>query len=197
MTAVSISLTDEEFKQCNDFAEESAKTQREYRSGGTQFRPVGLIVQDTLRGKVSEVAVRNFLKQEPFNIDGIKLDFGIYSRGKWDETDFEINNKKFSVKSAKWFSNWLLLETKDIDRGDTYDYYILVTVSRDFKTCDIRGFASNDEIVNDKKTHKLEKGDLIPYTQTALDAGNYARHADNLHNSKSDWENILKKDNKA
>jgi hypothetical protein len=33
-------LNDEEFKVCKDFSVSSAKSQREYRSGGSQFRSI-------------------------------------------------------------------------------------------------------------------------------------------------------------
>jgi hypothetical protein len=192
MTQFTLNLSDEEFRLCSAFATESAKTQREHRSGGTEFRSVAQIASDTLRGKVAEVVIQDFLAQEPFNIKDIVLDFNIYPRGKWDEQDFTLNGKKVSIKSAKWFSKWLLLETKDINRGDTYDYYVLVTITKDFKVGTIQGFASKEEL-NDANTLKLRKGELIPNTSTVLDADNYARHLRDLHNNIDEWIELTKK----
>jgi len=186
-----IDLTAEEQKQCRDFAEESAKTQREYRSGGSQVRKIYLIISDTRRGKVAEVASKKFLEQSPLNIEAIELDFNIYPRGIWDDQDFIFNGKKVAIKSAKWFSRWLLLESKDINRGDLYDYYILVTVDKDFTEGTLMGWASKDEILNDPKTLKLKRGKPIPRTETPLDADNHARHSNDLHNSEEDWSRLV------
>ncbi|MBT6774493.1 hypothetical protein HOA91_03920 [Candidatus Woesearchaeota archaeon] len=188
----SITLTEEEFNRCYSFSKKSAKTQREYRSGGSQVRSVSLVENDTQRGKVAELIVVNFLKQPPFNIENIDLDFEVYPRGVWDSQDFEINGKKMSIKSAKWFSNWLLLETKDIQRGDLYDYYIFVTINKNLKSGEVQGFATKDEILNDVNTLKLTKGQNIPNTETILDADNHARKKNYLHNSEEKWINLIK-----
>jgi len=184
-------LTEKEFQKCNKFADSSSKSQREHRSGGILQRNVGKIKEDTLRGKIGEVIVKKFLEQEPFDIKNISLDFGVYDRGIWDETDIEIDNKKISIKSSKWFARWLLLESKDIERGDLYDYYILVLIDKNFKGGMIKGFASKNEIIKpNSQTLLLKQGELIPKTYTTLDADNHARHSDNLHNSEEDWEKI-------
>lgn len=188
---VKINLTDEELATCKDFASKSARSQREYRSGGSQFRSLGIIKSDTLRGKVAEVIVRKFLEQHPFNKRGIELDFEVYERGIWDDKDFNIDEKSFSIKSAKWFSNWLLLETKDINRGDLFDIYVFVTSEQDFKSGTIKGFALKDEVLNGPETLKLRKGENIPNTYTVLDADNHAIHSNNLHNSIDDWKRLL------
>lgn len=182
-----IILTDEEYNKCSAFAKESAKTQREYRSGGAQFRALAQIESDTLRGKTAEVAAKRFLEQEPLDVKGIELDFNIYPRGKWDEQDFTINGRRISVKSAKWFSKWLLLESKDIIRGDVYDYYILIVVAKDFKSAKVMGYAAKEEILEDSNTLRLKKGEKIPDTETILDADNHARHSRYLHNSEIEW----------
>lgn len=186
-----INLDYKEFYVCKKFSIESAKTQREYRSGGSQFRTLKVIQNDTLIGKVGEFVVKKFLEQPPFNIKGIKLDFKLYARGKWDDADFFIGKMKFSVKSAKWFSRWLLLESKDINRRDLYDIYILVTIEKNYKTGTIRGFAYKNEVLNREKALKLKKGDFIPGTHTSLDADNHAIHSKDLHNSIKDWKELL------
>jgi hypothetical protein len=188
----SISLTENEFHQCEDFAKNSAKTQREYRSGGTQTRKIWLIEQDTLRGKVGEIIAKNFLEQKPLNVEGIELDFGVYPRGIWDKQDFVLGKIKIAIKSAKWFSRWLLLESKDIARDEVYDYYILVTIDKDCKSGTVKGYASKEEILNDSKTQYLKKGEFIPGTNTVLDADNHARHSNDLHNSEEDWNKLIK-----
>ena len=185
-------LTSDEFERCKKFSEESAKTQREHRSGGTQIRGLNQIEEDTQRGKVGEVIALKFLRQSPLNITEVKLDFDIYPRGKWDEQDFTLHGKRIAVKSAKWFSRWLLIETKDLGRGDVYDYYILVVIAKDFKSGEIKGYATKDEILNGKAMMKLKKGEKIPNTNTALDADNNAIHSKDLHNSDEEWLSLIK-----
>jgi len=192
------SLSDEEFEKCNLFAKTSAKTQREHRSGGEQIRGLSQISEDTQRGKVAEIVVKKFLEQDPLDLKQITLDFEIYKRGIWDNSDIEINGKKISIKSAKSFSKWLLLESKDITRGDVYDYYILVLVNKDLRSGKIEGFAFKKELIlENSETQRLLQGDFIPGTRTILDADNYARNKSNLHNSTENWQNLVKqiKDN--
>jgi len=181
-------LTNEEFDMCEKFADNSSKSQRENRSGGTEKRDIPKIKGDTLRGKVGEVILKNFLEQEPFNFKDITLDFEVYPRGVWDKTDIKINGKNISIKSSKWYSKWLLLESKDILRGEVSDYYVLVLIERDMKKGDVKGFAWKEEIINEnEKTLLLKKGELIPNTNTSLDADNHSRCMENLHNSIWDW----------
>lgn len=185
-------LDEKEVEKCKEFAENSAKTQRECRSGGMQKRSYSMIVDDTCRGKIGEMIVKKFLEQPPLNLKNIKLDFGIYPRGIWDSEDIIINSKKISIKSAKWFSQWLLLESKDIARGDTYDVYILILVDKDFAGGIVEGFAYKNEIVEpNSETKLLKQGDYIPGTNTKLDADNHARHARNLNNSEKDWKKLI------
>jgi hypothetical protein len=188
-----ITLTSEEVDICKKFAEDSSKTQREHRSGGKMLRNIGQIYYDTFRGKVGEVIIKKFLEQEPFHVKKINLDFDIYPRGKWDSSDIDINNIKISIKSSKHFARWLLLESKDINRGNVYDYYILVLIENDFKAGTVKGFAKKMEITEENdKTFILEQGDLIPNTQTRLDAKNHARHSKNLHNTVEEWSELAK-----
>ena len=186
-------LTNEEFNKCDKFANDSSKTQRENRSGGTLKRNLSQIRDDTLRGKVGETILKNFLEQAPFNVEGISLDFEVYPRGIWDKVDINLNNRNISIKSSKWFSKWLLLESKDIERGDTYDYYILILIDRDLKSGVVKGFVDKDKIINrNEQTLLLKKGEFIPNTSTPLDADNHARHVDNLRNTEEDWKEFVK-----
>ena len=191
-------LNEEETKECEQFARNSAGTQREYRSGGTLQRSFGQIFGDTWRGKTGEVISKKFLEQGPLNVEGIELDFDIYPRGEWDKTDMEINGKIIAIKSAKWFSKWLLLESKDIRREDVYDYYILVLINEDCTGGKVAGYATKNEIVDNKdgNTLKLKKGENIPHTSISLDANNHARHKDNLHNSENDWIKLVQELNR-
>lgn len=109
---------------------------RNHRSGGTHARKNGEIFANTFQGKLSEFAVYNALYK---HCDIQIPDLSTYGLGEWDSYDFEINDKKISVKSTKSFGNLLLLETKDwningqyipnMSKGDyDYDVFILVRI---------------------------------------------------------------------
>jgi len=188
-----IFLDKEEIEKCREFAVESSKTQRPYRSGGSLIRSLGIVTADTFRGKLGEVVCKKFLEQNPLNVKGMELDFDIYPRGKWDVADIVIGDKRMAIKSVKHFSSWLLIESKDILRGDIYDYYILILVNKEMNGGIVAGYATKEEILNgDQHTLKLKKGELIPGTSTELDADNHARHKKYLHNSVADWVSLSK-----
>ena len=120
------------------YAMSFAKTgeHRDHRSGGIHRRKNGEIFANTFQGKLSEFAVYEKLSAI-FPIDS--PDLSVYGLGKWDDSDFNINGSKISIKSTKSFGNLLLLETKDwnadaeyipnLDKGTSiYDIHILVRV---------------------------------------------------------------------
>ena len=83
---------------------------RAHRSGGTHVRNNAEIFADAFQGKLAEFAVYNQLyKNHSINVP----DLDVWNLGQWDDTDFIIDGKKAAVKSAKSFSQLLLLETKD------------------------------------------------------------------------------------
>ena len=113
---------------------------RANRSGGTHIRKNGEIFVNVFQGKLSECAFYNLMFE---NIDEkyiSKPDFAMYQLGDWDNVDFTIKEKKISIKSAKWFSNLLLLEKKDwnekgqyipnLNRSTaSYDFFVLVRIN--------------------------------------------------------------------
>ncbi len=44
-----------------------------------------------------------------------------------------LTEKKISVKSSKPFAKYMLLETKDVVRGDVFDCYVLGVVDEKIK----------------------------------------------------------------
>lgn len=194
MVEFTIVLTETEIKQCERFATASANTQREHRTGGLVQRSYMQIFTDTFRGKIGEMAVKKFLEQPTLDVEGIELDFAIYPRGVWDVADITRNGIKISIKSSKHFARWLLLESKDIERGEVSDMYIFVLVAENFTSATIKGYATKEEITGeDKHTLHLRRGECIPRTTTPLDADNHARHADHLHNSLPEWTMLARR----
>lgn len=116
---------------------------RQHRTGGQMNRKAGEQFCNTFQGKLAEVALRSFLIRK--GLDCGEPDFDVYGEGVWDESDLTVNGKTLSVKSAAFFSNLLLLESRDYDSCGNYlpnlnigatashDYYILVRIKPDIK----------------------------------------------------------------
>ena len=111
---------------------------RTHRSGGQFSRKNGELFANTFQGKLSEFAIYSYLTSKGYNLELPLLE--MWELGKWDESDFEINNTKISIKSASFFSNLLLLETRDWDNSGryipndiVYDIHILVRIKPDVK----------------------------------------------------------------
>lgn len=90
---------------------------RDHRSGGTAHRKLGEIFANTFQGKAVECAVSGFLAQNRIETE---VDFSVSGLGQWDSGDLCVGDKVISVKSAKYFSNLLLLEANDWDRDGLY-----------------------------------------------------------------------------
>ena len=100
------------------------------------------------------------------------FDFENYGAGKWDESDIVIGDVSISIKSSKSYARWLLIETKDITRGDVYDYYIFVTVDIPKKeetyhpSGEIKGYIDKETLLSDNPNVKhLRRGEYIPNTR--------------------------------
>lgn len=102
------------------------------------------IFRDDFRGKLGEIAVRNYIVNNIVNSEiTTDLDFKVTPKGQWDITDLVVNGKYINVKSIKQGSAFLLVETKRYDENGNYvyknndgnsvpiDYYVLVRVTVD------------------------------------------------------------------
>jgi hypothetical protein len=116
---------------------------RPARSGGEIERTNAAIFQNTFQGKLAEIVLYENLKLQGVEVE--TPDFSIHGKGIWDQTDLKANGKSICVKSAAFFSNLLLLETKDWNSEgkyipnlnnsniDTYDFFVLVRIKPDIK----------------------------------------------------------------
>jgi len=111
---------------------------RKYRSGGSHTRKNGEVFCDTFQGKLAEYFV--YQKLTSIGVDCPKPDIEKWGLGKWDDEDFSINNNLINVKSMAFFSNLLLLETKDWDEtgkyipnNKSYDYFFVVRIKPELK----------------------------------------------------------------
>lgn len=116
---------------------------RTHRSGGQHERKNGEIFCNTFQGKLAEITVYNYLLAN--SLDCEEPDFSISAKGIWDDVDLLIKGKKINIKSIAFFSDLLLLESKDwnpsgqyipnLKKNSTtnYDYFILVKIKPDIK----------------------------------------------------------------
>jgi hypothetical protein len=117
---------------------------RTNRSGGSIKRKKGELFCNTFQGKLAEYCVYNEFLTNGYTIP--PPDNGIYGEGVWDDSDLAVNGAKLNIKSSTFFSNLILLETKDWDlRGNyipnlktasanIYDYFILVRIKENIKS---------------------------------------------------------------
>lgn len=111
---------------------------RNYRTGGQYSRKNGELFCNTFQGKLAEYAFYFLFRKNGINIS--EPDLETWKLGKWDETDFEFEEQKISIKSVAFFSNLLLLEVQDWDNtgkyipnGLNYDYTVLIRLKPDIK----------------------------------------------------------------
>ncbi len=110
---------------------------RANRSGGDLERNSFRFSAILSKGKLAELVLHaNSCKQE--SVSGENPDLEMHGEGIWDDSDLVANGKKINVKSGAFFSNLLLLETKDwnengeyipnanSDATNIYDYFVFV-----------------------------------------------------------------------
>ena len=185
-----ITFKDETIDKVFEFAYEMTfgdGEHRNHRSGGTMNRKKGQIFINAFQGKLSELSVYNIFSQS--NKEAYrklsKHVFDVYGLGEWDDSDIELNEIKFSVKSTKFYGNLLLLETKDWnERGEyipnlntgkncIYDYFVLVRIKPDGEKMMSakRLLYSND--INKEQLYTLIKSEKWEY-----DVPGYITHKD-------------------
>lgn len=179
-----IVLTDAEMDKCREFSRISAASQQaiEFGQHTTKARPEKEIARDNLIGKMAEVAFSKMMK-ENYGID-VPLDFNYYPRGQWDGQDTEINGWRIDVKGTRSGGRWMLIEWNKLDfrqRDNNLSHlFVMFTVdwdrSADQPTGEVsyQGAASLAKLKESVQTTVvLRKGDVIPGTQTHLQADNY------------------------
>ncbi|KGX84004.1 hypothetical protein [Pontibacillus litoralis] len=93
-------------------------THRNYRSGGSNNRKNGEVFADTFQGKLAEFAIYHVFTSEGLEVP--RPDNDMYNLGDWDSGNFEVGERKLSIKSTKSFGQLLLLESKDWDEDGLY-----------------------------------------------------------------------------
>lgn len=195
-----ITLSEQEFYRCVEFSKASAMNQQriEFGQSDTTPRSNNEISRDNLIGKMAEVAFAKMLK-EVFDIQ-TDLDFNYYPRGVWDDQDAVVNGWKIDVKATRKGGRWMLIEWSKLDfrqrQGKLADLYAMAIVdwdrNRDLpsRRVELVGCASAMKLRRGiPTTLVLRKGDLIPETNTHLQADNFAISFSNL---EKDWESVIR-----
>ena len=187
-----IRLTEEELARCIEFSRTSAPNQQaiEFGQHTTKARPSHEIARDNLIGKIAEVAFSKMMK-ENYGID-IVLDFNYYPRGQWDNQDAVINGWRIDIKGTRKGGHWMLIEWNKLcfrqKDNNLSHVYVLFSVDWDRNKDLPTGRVSYEGAVSLEKlrhgcqtTRVLRKGDLIPGTNTRLQADNYGIHYKDLY----------------
>lgn len=193
-----IFLSQEELDKCWQFSLDSAGSQQgiEFGQSDTDVRKTSEIARDNLIGKMAEVAISKMLKEQ-FNLE-IPLDFEVYSRGKWDDNDVEINGWHIDVKSTR-IGHWLLIEWNKLNfrqkQGELPHAFFMCKTDWDMKvdvpkgSVDLVGCISTTKLkAGMPHVRVLRKGDYIPGTHTRLQADNFGVEFNDL---QKDWKVII------
>lgn len=187
-----IRLTEEELAKCIEFSHTSAPNQQaiEFGQHTTKARSSQEIARDNLIGKIAEIAFSKMMK-ENYGID-VALDFNYYPRGQWDSQDAVINGWRIDVKGTRKGGHWMLIEWNKLNFRQRHNnlshVYLMFTVDWDRNKDLPTGKVSYEGAVSLEKlrqscptTRILRKGDVIPGTNTRLQADNYGIHFNDLY----------------
>lgn len=193
-----IKLTDYEYLLCVLFSEKSARSQQQIEFGNkkTAKRPLKEIREDTLCGKMAEVAVVKFLREQ-YSLH-LPVNYEIYPRGDWDDEDIIVNGKTIDVKSTNAYGKFLLIEESKVDFRKRQDkvpnMFIQCKTYVDEMQVEIVGCISAKKLTDpaNNKVIRLKAGECIPGTQTELQADNYCVKHEDLCDIKTAFDYITK-----
>jgi len=191
-----VKLTEYEYTLCVLFSEKSARSQQQIEFGNKQTdrRPVREIREDTLCGKMAEVAVVKMLREE-YGLH-LPVNYEVYPRGEWDDEDIIINGRTVDVKATQK-GRFLLLEKNKIDfRKDQNrlpDIIIMCRTDIDAMQVEIDGCITTKKLTDPKneKVKWLKAGEAIPGTQVKLQADNYCVEISDLCSAKTAFDYIV------
>lgn len=188
-----VTLDSFEIRECEQFAKLSAFTQQgiEFGQHDTKDRGIAETARDTMIGKMAEVAVAKLLKGKGLHCP---VDFGIYRRGEWDDSDIKIFRWDVDIKSTV-NGRWLLIERNKLLMRQNQQYNLLPDALISCNTewdngptgrVKVNGIISLPCFLS--KATQIRKGEPIPGTNAKLQADNYGVKADTLENN---WDTIL------
>ena len=133
-------------------------------------------------GKIAEVAFAKVMLAN-YGIE-VPLDFNYYPRGQWDEEDSIINGWRIDIKGTRRGGRWMLIEWNKLNfrqRDNNLSHiFMMFTVDWDRDRDQPTGWVIYEGAASLSKlspecdtTLVLRKGELLPGTQTHLQADNY------------------------
>lgn len=190
-------LSDYEYIMCVLFSEKSARSQQQIEFGNksTSKRSIREIREDTLCGKMGEVAVVKLLREE-YDIH-IPVNYEVYPCGDWDDEDIFIRGLSIDVKATQK-GRYLLLERTKVEfrkrQGKLPDIIIMCRADIEKMQAEIIGCISMSKLTDpgNPKVKKLLAGECIPGTQVRLQADNYCVEFEDLCDVKTAFDYILK-----
>ena len=199
-----ITLNHEMIEKCWVFANQCARTMRPLEHGEVlaKERSYEQIVHDTIVGKLGEVAVQEFLKQKGITT---QLDFDIYERGQWDDSDINVNGWKIDIKCTKKQGHNFLIEWNKLQFGSDSEelphYYLMTHLldevpSNELQIQQMKSFRVEligyEDVRNLQTTNNnilvLDRGAFIPGTNTEMIAKSYCIPFDQM---RKDWEQFI------
>lgn len=191
-----MTLTESEYKRCEDFALESAKSQQriEFGNSQTKERSVEDIAKDTIVGKMAEVAVVKFLREQ-YGLH-LPVNYEVYPRGEWDDEDVVVNGRTIDIKATRKGKNLLVEKSKMLFRlkQDRVPNIIVACKIKEERKVELVGAISTWRMVrpDGDKILFLRKGEYIPGTKFKLKADNYAVSFENLCDVRTAFDYVLK-----
>lgn len=160
---------------------------RNHRSGGSHCRNNEEIFTDAFQGKLAEFAVYQYFINN--NIELEEPDVSVHGDNIWDDYDLKVKNYVINIKSTKFYSNLLLLETYDWDeeghyrpnlyRSDNkYDFFILVRIKPDISKF-LKGH--NPDFSDESNLRNLFKEDSFKYNIVGFITNNELKQIINLN----------------
>ena len=194
----SVQLTDYEYMMCVLFSEESARSQQKIEFGNhmTNERSNRRVREDTLCGKLAEVAIAKWLRQN-YKLH-LPVNYEVYPRGEWDDQDITVNGKTIDIKTTQYGHHLLLEENKVLFRqkqGKSPDMYIMCKTDMEKRAVGIIGCISFQRLIapGNANVKRFRKGELIPDTQTEFKADSYCVEFGGLCSVKTAFDYILGK----
>lgn len=188
-----VTLDSYEMRECERFSKLSAFTQQgiEFGQHDTQDRGIAETAKDTMIGKMAEVAVAKLLKEKGLHCP---VDFSVYERGEWDDSDIKIFKWDIDIKSTIR-GRWLMIERNKLLMRQNQQFNLLPDALISCNTEWDNGFTGR-VIVNGiislqlflERATQIKKGEVIPNTQCRMQADNYGVRTDSLSNN---WDMIL------
>lgn len=190
-----IQLTDYEYMMCVLFSEESARSQQKNEFGNkmTAKRGIREIREDTLCGKMAEVAIAKMLRED-YKLH-LPVNYEVYPRGEWDDEDITVNGRTIDIKSTQK-GHFLLIEQNKIDfrtrQRKLPDIIIMCKTDMDKRQVNIVGCISTKKLIDpgNTKVKKLKAGENIPGTYVKLQADNYCIDFNDLCSIKTAFDYI-------